>query len=339
MTPTPPVVLRDFEPADAAKLCRLLATTFREEYAQQGLDVMKFERMYWLMGWANRFLSPLRLDFFRITVAVEGELLLGALTSFRAGPRAWYQGFGVMAPESRGRGLYKQIIRHTLDGVLARGGHIAGGEIRPDNTPALRPYRDYFGTEVLPARHVHLVALDSVREPERRLDLEEISARRFAGLPEAAALRQEMRGGFLLEGEVRRGLLACLLGRLLPPLTARSWGLFEGGQLRAFVRVRTHWPARIQALDVISFAPDLPLATTRDVLRTLLVRLRCQTSAPIRLYLDPGEPRLESLAREEGWPLLAPLHPIRTDVARAVARTNQDGSLRDQPEAAAKGAA
>ncbi len=338
MSPTPPVVLRDLVPADAAKLCRLLATTFREEYGRQGLDVMKFERMFWLMGWANRFLGPLRLDFFRVTVAVEGELLLGAVASFRAGPRAWYQGFGVMAPESRGRGLYKQIVRHALSGVQARGGRIAGGEIRPDNTPALRTYQENFGTEILPARHVHLVSLDTIREPERPVTLEEVSPARFAALPEAEALRRKMLGGFLLEGEARRGMLTCFLRWLLPPLTARSWGLFEGGRLRAFVRVRTHWPSRIQALDVISFAPDLPLATARDAVRSVLVGLRGKTAAPIRLYVDPGEATLERLAAEEGWPLLAPLCPIRMDVARGIARTHEDGRIRGETAAEAKGA-
>lgn len=323
----PPIVLRDLAPRDARPLTELLGGVFEREYSEQKLDIAKFRRYYWLMAWANRVLRPLSLEFFKVTVAEVGGELAGAITSFRANRRAWYQGFGVMGPAARGRGLYKRLIRTALQDIARQGARVVGGEIRPDNEPALRPYRDNFATEILPVKHIHLAAPERLPTPARRLDLVALSARQLAEHPSVRALFEERtRGGFLVEGEVERTLLGAIARWLLPPLTVRTWGWLDGDRLCALARVRTHWPARIQALDVVYFERDLPRDTGRDFLLSVLDRVRHETRSSIRIYVDPADLLLAELCGQLELPLLAPLCPIRMDVRRALARTDAAGS-------------
>ncbi len=319
------LVVRALRPGDVDSLCRLLTESFRREYEEQGLDVLGFRSHYRLLAWANLVLTPLGLDFFQVSVAVDGRRVVGTLASFRADRGAWYQGFGAVDPALRGRGLYKRLIRRTLEQVAARGGRIGGGEIRIDNQGALRPYRDAFGTTVLPQRSLYLARPEAIPEPGAPVALAPISAADFDHLPEATALREKFRGGFLVERELRRGLLSAAARWLLPPLTVASYALVEGGRLAAFLRVRTHWPAKIRALDVVYFAPELPRERSRDALLTILARYKGKTKLMLRVYVEQGDERLEAICREAGFRLLAPVYPIRTDVAAALARTDAQG--------------
>jgi len=328
------ILVRGLMPRDVPGLCTLLAASFEKEYAEQGLDVWGFRRHYQLIAWANLLLTPLHLDFFQVSVALlvsaGTERIVGTLASFRAGPRLWYQGFGAVDPAVRRRGMYKRLIRHTLERVAARGGRVGGGEIRTDNPGALRPYRDVFGCQVLPAQAVYMVPTDALpaAPPSPPPPLRRLRQRDFDRLPQAPELCRRFRGGFLLEREAERGFLVSLLRAWLPPLTARSWALWEEGKLLACVRVRTHWPARIRALDLVWFAPELDPARARPVLLTVLAGLRGTTSMPVRIYVGGEDRRLETLCGELGFSYLASLHSIRTDVAAALAATDADGQPR-----------
>ncbi len=319
------LVVRALAPGDVESLCKLLTESFRREYEEQGLDVWGFRRHYRLVAWANRVLVPLGLDFFQVSVAVDGRDVKGTLASFRADAGAWYQGFGAVAPELRGRGVYKRLIRRTLEQVAARGGRVGGGEIRIDNQGALRPYRDAFGTEVLPLLNLFLAKPEAIPEPAVPVALKPISAAELDRLPEAPRLRARFRGGFLVERELRRGLVSAVVRWLLPPLTVASYALVEEGRLAAFARVRTHWPGRIRALDVVYFAPEMSHQRARDALLTVLARYKRKTPLMLRVYVEQGDARLEAICRELGFRLLAAVYPIRTDVAAALARTDAQG--------------
>lgn len=134
-----------------------------------------------------------------------------------------------------------------------------------------------------------------------------------------------------MEGEVERTLLGAIARWLLPPLTVRTWGWFDGGKLGALARVRTHWPARIQALDVVYFKPNLTRETGRAFLLSVLDRVRHETRSSIRIYVDPADLLLLELCAELELPVLAPLCPIRMDVRRALARTDEAGNELGEP--------
>ena len=338
------LAVRDLRPADVEGLCALLSESFRREYQDQGLDVWKFRRQYGLVAWANLLLIPLRLEFFQVVVVLLEGRVVGTMTSFPAGPGVWYQGFGAVDPGVRRRGVYKRVIRASLDSLARRRVEAGGGEIRIDNPGALRPYRTLFGCEIVPVKSLYLADPDRLPAPEGACGLVRISQGQFHRLGEAELLRRRFRGGFLVEEDVDRGLVACLLRRWLPPLTTRSWGLFDDGRLLAFLRLRTHWPARIQALDAIYFAPDLDRRRARQALLQVLDEARRRTNLQIRIYVEgsdadggatgestevlPGDRLLRELCRELGFELLSDIYPIRTDVAEALARTTPDGSLR-----------
>ncbi len=326
------IVVRDLAPGDVDSLCNLLTTSFRKEYEEQGLDVWGFRRHYRLVAWANLLLAPLHLDFFQVSVAVEGDRVLGTLASFRADRGAWYQGFGAVDPSLRRRGVYKRLIRRTLERVAARGGKVGGGEIRIDNQGALRPYRDVFRCSVLPEARLYMAEPSAAAIPPpakvvrwRRLHRAELDT-----LACAPAIWARFQGGFLVERELDRGLVGSLLRWLLPPLTVRSYAITEGSRLLAFARVRTHWPARIQALDAVYFCPDLPSEVARDALLTLLGAVRKKTRLMIRVYVRETDALLEAICRELGFRLLSPVYPIRTDVAAALAATDELGQPREE---------
>lgn len=321
------LIIRDLLPRDVPSYCALLAGVFKQDYGEQGLDIKSFERLYRLLALANLVLRPLRLDFFLISVAVEATRVVGTMTTFRASSRAWYQGFGVVHPSQRGKGLYKWVSRHGLAAAAARGGLAAGGEIRPDNGPALGTYRDTFGATIFPARKVYVVPPASIPEPARRVELERISNRRFYSLPEALEIETQFRGGFLLEHEARRTLLQAVMGWRLPPITVEPYLVEREGRWRAFVRVRTHWPAMIRSLDALAFAPGVGREELRDTLLSALALYKTQTKLPVRVYVDPGQELLEGVCQELGFQLLAPLCPIRTDIPLALRRTDEQGRL------------
>jgi GNAT superfamily N-acetyltransferase len=352
---TPEVVERDrgtltvraFRFGDTPALCALLGGAFAKEYAEQGLDISGFRRQYQLVGIANAVLSPLRLDFFKVAVALwtpaDGgrERLVGTMTSFPADREGlWYQGFGAVDPTLRRQGVYKRVIRFTLEDIARRGARVGGGEIREGNDGALRSYRDNFAADVLPRKALFLLPPPAARTLAdsalaRRLRLEPLSNAAFANLPEASAIRSRFVGGFLVEHEAHRSLTAAVRRWLLPPLTVATYAhRGPSGRLAALVRVRTHWPARIQALDAVWLAPQLAADTAREILAAVVARYARQTSAPIRLYAEAGDELLREVAPSLGFRFWCNLFPIRTDVARALAVTDATGSRRDRAAAA-----
>ena len=329
------VEVRFLEPRDVPSLCSLLTGSFRREYEEQGLDVWSFERQYRLVAWANRLLTPLSLDFFQVVVAIADGEVVATMGSFPADRHRWYQGFGAVDPACRGQGLYKRVIRKSLEGIDRRGARWGGGEIRVDNYGALVPYRDVFGTEVMPVRRLYLVDREQAaqgRPAGRPLSIERLSDRDWPRLPFADTLRGRFLGGFLVERELSRGLAACLLRWLLPPITVVTWGLVEGGRVVALARVRTHWPAKILALDAVWFEDGLPRERAAELLATVLARVAPRAEAPVRIYAGEDETLLRSLCDELGYRAWTDVLPIRTDVARALAMTDPMG--RPRPEAA-----
>lgn len=324
------VVVRDLLPKDVPSYCALLAGVFEQEYGEQGLDIKSFERLYKVVALANLILRPLKLDFFRVSVAVEDGKVVGSVTTFKACRKGWYQGFGSMDKSQRGKGLYKTIVRHGLAGAGARGGLVGGGEINPVNEPALAPYRDKFGTTVFPARKVYVARPGAIPDPTRVVAFERLSARRFFALPEAREIETQFRGGFLLEREPRRTLVGALASWQLPPLTAEPWAWLDDGRLKAFARVRTHWPAMIRSLDALYFAPELSREELSRALLSVLGLYKHRTKLNVRVYVDEGRDRLESVCQELGFDLLAPLCPIRTDIPLALSRTDEQGRLLDR---------
>lgn len=342
-----PIVVRDLRPRDVDSLCTLLTASFRREYEEQGLDVWGFRRHYRLVAWANLVLAPLGLDFFQVVVAVAGRRVVGTMGSFPADRGAWYQGFGAVDPELRRRGVYKRVIRRSLERIAARGARWGGGEIRCDNAGALRPYRDVFGTEVLPVQRVYLAPADpaAVSAPASPAPAAPAMAVRAATdrdldrLPAAAAVRRRFRGGFLVERETRRGLAACLLRWLLPPITVRSYLVGGPGEPPLFARARTHWPAMIVALDAVEVPPGWAPERVRDALLALLGRLARRGRPPLRIYVGEGDDVLAAACEGLGFSLLASLYPIRTDVARALAATDRAGERLPAPAAGGAGSA
>lgn len=330
------LVIRDLLPRDVPGYCALLAGVFEQEYGEQGLDIRSFERLYRVVALVNLVLRPLKLDFFRVSVAVEAGKVVGSVTTFKACRKGWYQGFGSMDKSQRGKGLYKAIVRHGLAGAASRGGLIGGGEINPVNEPALAPYRDKFGTTIFPARKVYVSRPGDLPDPLQPVAFERISNRRFRSLPEAEAIETQFRGGFLLEHEPRRSLLGALVTWQIPPLTTEPWLVEKDGRMRAFVRVRTHWPAMIRSFDALAFAPEMERDELRQVLLSALSLYKRRTKLHIRVYVDEGQDLLESVCQELGFQLLAPLCPIRTDIPLALRRTDEQGRLLDSPPREAK---
>lgn len=325
--------VRFLRPADVPSLCTLLTASFREEYERQGLDVWGFRRQYRLVAWLNRFLAPLRLDFFQVVVAVLDGRVVGTMASFPVERGRWYQGFGAVDPAVRRRGIYKWVIRRSLEGIARRGARVGGGEIRIDNLGALVPYRDVFGTEVIPPRTLYLVPPGAApRSPAPPVPLAPVGDRDLDRLPSAAAFRARFRGGFLLEGRACRGLVRCLLGRCLPPITARTLAWREGGAVRGLARVRTHWPARIVAVDALWLAPEMEEDGARRFLAALLARLAPTTRLPLRVYAAAEDEVLHRACRELGIAPWTEVYPIRTDVALALARTDGQGRPRGAGE-------
>lgn len=330
------VEVRFLEPRDVPSLCSLLTDSFRREYEEQGLDVWSFERQYRLVSWANELLAPLSLDFFQVVVAVADGEVVGTMGSFPADRHRWYQGFGAVAPACRGHGLYKRVIRKSLEGIARRGARWGGGEIRVDNHGALVPYRDVFGTDVMPVRRLYLVSREQAAKGRpaggRRLPIERLGDRDWPRLPAAETLRRRFLGGFLVERELSRGLAACLLRWLLPPITVATWGRVEDGRVVALARVRTHWPAKILAVDAVHLDEGLPRERAAGFLTEVLARVAPQAKAPMRIYAAEDEVLLRSLCEELGYRAWTDVLPIRTDVARALAMTDPMG--RPRPEAA-----
>ncbi len=326
---TEDLVVRFLKPGDVRSLCELLTGSFRQEYEEQGLDVWGFERQYRLVAWANRILTPLGLDFFQVVVAVAGDRVVATMASFPVDRERWYQGFGAVDPELRGRGLYKHVIRRSIEGIARRGARWGGGEIRIDNYGALVPYRDTFGTEVMPVRRLYLVrqALPPLAESDRVV-LDALKTHHLDALPFAEAFRRRMEGGFLLERDLDRTLPGCIVRWWLPPITAQSYALRDagpGGRIVALARVRTHWPAKIQAVDAVHFEPDLDRQRAELFVRTLLSVLGPGQGPPIRIYAGEDDALLRSICdglKLDPW---TDVHPIRTDVARALAMTDERG--------------
>lgn len=324
-------VVRFLKPRDVRSLCELLTGSFRKEYEEQGLDVWGFERQYRLVAWANRLLTPLGLDFFQVVVAVAGERVVGTMASFPVDRQRWYQGFGAVDRRFRGRGLYKHVIRKSLEGIARRGAHWGGGEIRIDNYGALVPYRDTFGTEVLPVKRLYLVraAPPPLAESERVV-LDALKTHHLDALPFAEAFRRRMEGGFLVERELDRTLPGCIVRWWLPPITAQSFALRDpgpGGRIVALARVRTHWPAKIQAVDAVHFEPDLEPQRAERFLRTLLSLLEPGDGPPIRFYAGEDDELLRSICDGLAFDPWTDVYPIRTDVARALTRTDERGRV------------
>lgn len=330
---TEDLTVRFLQPRDVKSLCGLLTSSFRQEYEEQGLDVWGFERQYRLVAWANRILTPLGLDFFQVVVAVAGGRVVGTMASFPVDRERWYQGFGAVDPDFRGRGLYKHVIRKSIEGIARRGARWGGGEIRVDNHGALVPYRDHFGTEVLPVRRLYLVR----RTPEplgedERVVLDALKTHHLDALPFAQDFRRRMEGGFLVERELDRTLPGCVVRWRLPPITAQSFALRDdgpGGRIAALARVRTHWPGKIQAVDAVHFEPDLDPDRARRFVRTLLSLLEPGKGPPIRIYAGEDQGLLRSICDGLGFEAWTDVYPIRTEVARALARTDERGRSRE----------
>lgn len=332
---TEDVVVRFLKPRDVTSLCKLLTGSFRKEYEEQGLDVWGFERQYRLVAWANRILTPLHLDFFQVVVAVSGDRVVGTMASFPVDRFRWYQGFGAVDPDFRGRGLYKRVIRKSLEGVARRGGRWGGGEIRIDNYGALVPYRDRFGTDVMPIQRLYLVRRAPEPLPDaERVVLDALKTHHLDSLPFAESFRRRMEGGFLVERELDRTLPGCVVRRQLPPITAQSYALRDEGDGRrivALARVRTHWPAKIRAVDAVHFEPDLEPDRARRFIRTLLSLLEPGQGPPIRIYAGETDTLLRSICDELGFDAWTDVYPIRTDVARALALTDERGRTATDP--------
>ena len=321
------ISLRELRPADVAGLCRLLGSVFDAEYAKQGIDMAGARRQYALVAWANLILRPLGLDFFQVVVARRDDAVIGTLASFPVEPGLWYQGFGAVDESCRGAGVYKQLIRVALEAVARRGGRVGGGEIEVSNRGALRPYHEVFGCDVLPAARIYLVPTERAAIPSPSAALAMTPVRRLDAVPDAAAVQARFRGGFLLENEIDRGFVGTALRWLLPPITARSF--LVGGRERpaAFVRVRTHWPAKIRAFDVVHCYGELPApGTVRDVLLTVIGRHADGGAPPIRVYCHEGD-AVEQACLALGFQLFAEVFPVRTDVAAALERTDDRGRL------------
>ena len=320
--------LRFLKPRDVKSLCELLTGSFREEYEEQGLDVWGFERQYRLVAWANRVLTPLNLDFFQVVVAVSDGRVVGTMGSFPVDRKRWYQGFGAIHPDFRGQGLYKRVIRKSIEGIARRGARWGGGEIRVDNYGALVPYRDHFGTEVLPVQRLYLVREMEPLPSSERVVLDALKTHHLDALPFADDFRRRIQGGFLLERELERSLVGCALRWRLPPITAASYALHDetrADRVVALARVRTHWPAKIRAVDAVHFEPELEPDRARRFLHTLLTWLGPGQGPPIRIYAGERDTLLRSTCEGLGFEAWTDVIPIRTDVERALELTDELG--------------
>lgn len=295
--------------------------------------------------------------------------LVGTLTSFPVdNDGVWYHGFGAVDPTLRRQGVFKRVIRFALEDIARRGAKLVGGEIRTTNEGSLRTYRDNFGAEILPEKGLWLLPPGRLQEmpasdetglqavdgpgvaPDgSALSLARLGERGFRKLPQAAAITPGFRGGFVIEREVRRSLPGSILRGLVPPITVVTWASFDRqGRLAALARVRTHWPAGIEAIDTVWLAPGLTTSGALGFLSAVARRhgatARPSATAPdgssvaaegtrpsLRLYAGAHDDRLQSLAARLGFRLWCHVYPFRAGVQEALAGTDATGSRRPAP--------
>nr|HRC87974.1 hypothetical protein [Thermoanaerobaculia bacterium] len=90
-------------------------------------------------------------------------------------------------------------------------------------------------------------------------------------------------------------------------------------------------PARLQAVDIAWVDPRESASEVREMLLSLLARVKPTTRAPIRIYVDSAETALAAVCRELAFSLLAALCPIRVDsVEQALARMSEEGRVRPE---------
>ena len=317
------LVFRELRPGDVRSLCELLTESFREEYARQGLDVWKFARQYRVVALANLLLRPLGMDFFQVVVALSGETVVGTMTSFPLDRRRWYQGFGAIHPDFRRLGIYKKVIHASLEGLHRRGAEVGGGEIEVDNRGALRPYRDVFDCEVLPVQRLYMVSpkVASIPKPTTFVQRSKLGERAIAQDPREGSFRSRFQGGFLVEEDLNRSLLGTILRWQLPPITVQSWRMHRGEEEVGWIRIRTHWPARIRCLDAIEWAPGVQNDLAKDALLGTLRGMASRTKMKIRIYAAESDSLTRSICEDLDYEVLADVYPIRTSVAQGLEKS------------------
>jgi hypothetical protein len=297
----------------------LLASTYRQEFADQGLDIAHHKWKYHLISWANRLLTPMNRSFFRVAVAEEDGSVVGTTTAYHVDKDRWYIGMSAMDPRFRARGIYKMLMRFISGKIVNAGGMWAGCEVLEDNHGSLHVASNILCGEVFPVKQLFLTKFNQGQEylPSQRLPIRSIGDKEFQGRVELASIQPRFQGGYLIEQTVNRDLLSCIRGLYLPPITIRSYILERGGRLQAFARTRVHWPSKIRYAEAIHFSPGIDRVTARDFLLTILQKTS-RNQAPFRIYAEDGDKLLLSLCMELGFISWCRLYPIRMDLKAAL---------------------
>ena len=130
------MVIRPIRQKDFDQLFRLVSNSFRREIEITGLDLQRLSRvakLYRIVDMLLPVFDVFHRDFETILVAVSGNRLIGEIHVVPHGKRIWSLDSSAVDATFRHRGVYKKLLKESLEYVSERNGERVVTSLRADN--------------------------------------------------------------------------------------------------------------------------------------------------------------------------------------------------------------
>ncbi len=260
--------LRPMEPGrDLRQVAALIERAFADQLDSRGQEALRELKIVSYLGpllWVLDRLSPEFHETFSGFVWVEGGRVVGNVTVNRSGwqSRKWFISNVAVERAYQGQGIARALMQAAIGMARDRGGESVNLQVRADNSPALRLYRDLGFEELAGIAELQLERVGRVTfVPAEGLTLRQRDYSEWYKeyeLAQAAASAGEQRARPIREDDFRRGLgerAMAWLGDLFSGRRTYRLAVDDGDKFIATLTVRASWWGRGHGLEM-TIHPD-----------------------------------------------------------------------------------